>query len=306
MAEILYADDDEVLREMVRDVLASAGHSVRLVTSGAEALSEVRHSHPDLILLDYRMGTPDGFAVCREIKSDPMYGHIPILILTAEGAIDQRLEGFDAGADDYLPKPFDPRELRARVRALLELSRRGLNRNPSSGLPGGEAISREFERRRAIGAPFAISYLDLDNFKPFGERFGFPVSDAVIRELGDLLHEVLGRSEGFAAHVGGDDFIVFDEPDEARTRVERLQALFRDRLPEYLPPDVAATGSYIGKDRSGATREFPVTAISAAILHVPGTFAGSLEGLGESVSEVKDRAKREGPGRIVETRLDGE
>jgi PleD family two-component response regulator len=303
MAEILYADDDEFLREMVSDVLEESGHRVRLVTEGTAALAEVRRSAPDLILLDYRMGEPDGFAVCREIKRDPRYGHIPILILTGEGTIDHRLEGFDAGADDYLSKPFDPRELKARVRALLELTRRGLDRNPSSGLPGGNAISREFERRRGSGRTFAICYLDLDNFKPFGERFGFAVSDAVIGAVGDLLHDVAEGSDAFAGHVGGDDFVLFCDPGDARTYVAQLQTMLRQRLASYLPDDVVAAGRYTGKDRSGTTREFPLTAISAAILYIPPGYAGTLETFGEIVSQVKERAKRGGSEGVVEIDL---
>jgi DNA-binding response OmpR family regulator len=300
MAEILYADDDELFRELVRSVLEASGHSVRVVTNGDQALRELQDTIPDLVLLDYRMGEPDGFAVCRQIKRDPKYGHTPVLILTAEGEIDQRLEGFEAGADDYLAKPFDPRELRARVRALLELSRRGLERNPSSGLPGGEAINNEFERRRDTGEGFAICYLDLDNFKPFGERFGFPVSDAVIGEMGDLLVQIAQGSDAFAGHVGGDDFILFCDTASARSHVERLQALFLDKVTEHVPTEIAEAGIYTGKDRNGLTREFPLTAVSAAILYLPASYAGTIESLGQVVSDVKDRAKREGSGQIAE------
>jgi GGDEF domain-containing protein len=239
-------------------------------------------------------------------KRDPRFGHIPILILTGEGAMDQRLEGVDVGADDYVSKPVDPRELSARVRALLELSRRGMDRNPSSGLPGGRAIDREFGRRRDAGAAFAVCYLDLDGFKPFGERFGFAVSDAVIASLGDLLGRISQDADTFAAHVGGNDFIVFCDSDVARAQVSRLQSLFRERVATLVPADVVAAGSYIGKDRSGIERRFPLTAVSAAVLHVSPDYTGSLQDLGEIVADVMEQAKRQGPGGVIEVRLPGD
>ena len=303
MAEILYADDDELAREMTASILGARGHVVRLVRDGRAALAEVRRSAPDLVLLDYRMGEPDGFAVCREIKRSGRHGHIPVLILTGEGEIDTRLRGFDAGADDYLAKPVDSRELAARVAALLELSRRGLHRNPSSGLPGGEAIDREYEARREGGLPFAVCYLDLDNFKPFGERFGFSVSDAVIRELGDLLRLLTEEPDAFAGHVGGDDFIVFCRPEDARALVREVQRRLAVRLPAHLPEEVARAGSYLGRDREGVEREFPLTDVSAAIVRLPARPRATLPELGERVSELKDAAKRSGRGGIAELEL---
>lgn len=198
---------------------------------------------------------------------------------------------------------MDSRELAARVGALLELSRRGLHRNPSSGLPGGEAIDREFELRRERGEPFAVCYLDLDNFKPFGERFGFSVSDAVIRDLGDVLHEVTEEPGAFAGHVGGDDFIVFCRPEDARALVREVQRRLAVRLPAHLPDEVARAGCYRGQDRHGAEREFPLTDVSAAVLRLPARPSVSLRGLGERVSELKDQAKRSGRGGIVELEL---
>ncbi|MEX2581801.1 MAG: response regulator transcription factor, partial [Gemmatimonadota bacterium] len=115
MGKILFAEDDAPMRTMVSEILTGAGHSVTAVRDGASALANLQAETPDLVLLDYRMGRPDGFEVCRRIKSDPRFEHLPVLLLTAESDVEDRIGGFDAGADDYLPKPFDARELVARV-----------------------------------------------------------------------------------------------------------------------------------------------------------------------------------------------
>ncbi len=304
MSEILFADDDDALRRMIGELLRHAGHQVRLAENGTTALAEVRRSAPDLVILDYRMGTPDGFTVCRTIKDDPRLSHVPVLILTGESRLEDRLGGFEAGADDYLAKPFDARELLARVTALLRQARRSLDRNPTTGLPGGEAIDREMERRRAAGEPFGLIYFDLDDFKPFADRFGFAVADEAIREAGRSIGATAeGRSDTFVGHVGGDDFVLVCPADEARELARIARARFSQALPRHLPEDAVRAGVYRGRDRAGVEREFPLTRLSAAVVRVDPARWTSLEHLGELVAEAKRRAKSPGSAGIAETEL---
>lgn len=302
MSEIVFADDDAAMREMVGEVLRSAGYRARLISEPPAALGEIRRSPPDLVILDYRMGPPDGMSICRDLKADPRLEHLPVLILTAESGVEDRIQGFDAGANDYLAKPFDARELLARIGALLRLTRQGLDRNPTSGLPGGEAIQREFDRRSALGLPFTVSYLDLDHFKPFGDRFGFALGDRVIQEVGRILAGV-APPDAFAGHIGGDDFILMSDREVARPTVEEVQAEFRARLAELLPPEVVAAGSYRAADREGKEREFPLTRIAAGIVHLAPGSVDSLADLGERVAEVKRQAKRAPADGIAELEL---
>jgi PleD family two-component response regulator len=302
MSRILFAEDDDALRHMTVQVLASAGHEVRDVPGGAQALDELARSVPDLVVLDYRMGHPDGFEVCRRIKHDPATAHVPVLILTAQRGIEDRLGGFDAGADDYLAKPFDPRELLARVAALLRLAQRGRDRNPTTGLPGGDAIYQELERRRQQGSRFAVAYFDLDHFKPFSDRFGFAVADAAIREAAAALTGAArGHPETFAGHVGGDDFVLVCRPDYARRLAEDARRRFDAGLRRHLPPDAVQAGVYRGLDREGEEREFPLTHLSAAIVRIDPTRWPTVERLGEVVADAKRRAKAQDGGGIVET-----
>jgi PleD family two-component response regulator len=295
MSDILFADDDDALRRMVGDLLRHQGHEVRLATNGLEALQEARRRTPELVILDYRMGQPDGFTVCRTLKEDPRLAHVPVLILTAEAGIENRLGGFEAGAEDYLAKPFDARELLARVSALLRQTRRALDRNPTSGLPGGEAIERELERRRAAGSPFAVVYFDLDDFKPFGDRFGFTVADAAIRAAASALAESGAPHPGvFAGHVGGDDFVLVCGSEEAAEMAREARSRFDAALRPHLPPETASSGTYRGIDRAGSERELPVTRLSAAVVRIDPARWTSLRSLGERVATAKYLAKTRG------------
>jgi PleD family two-component response regulator len=304
MSRILFADDDPAMRQLVHDALSAAGHEVRVVPDGHSALAAVRDGAPDLVVLDYRMGATSGFEVCRHLKADSRYEHIPVLILTAQGEIENRLLGFEAGADDYLPKPFDARELVARARALLRLTRSGLERNPTTGLPGGAAIEREFEKWQGTGESFAVCYLDLDFFKAFNDRFGFPIADALIRAVGEILVAITRGSEAFPGHVGGDDFVLLCAPEQAVGLCRRAREHLTRRLPQFVPPDVVREGSYRARGRGGELYAFPLTQLSAAIAYVPSRGWNSLREISDVVAEAKRLAKAPESGGIAEIRLE--
>ena len=115
MSYLLVVDDNEDMRLMVREVLTSAGHEVQLAPDGLTALAAIQEREPDLLVLDLIMPGMSGIEVCRALKRNPFTARIPVLMLTARGDIDHKLAGFEAGADDYLAKPFEPRELLARM-----------------------------------------------------------------------------------------------------------------------------------------------------------------------------------------------
>jgi DNA-binding response OmpR family regulator len=115
---ILVADDDESIRDSLETALELNGYQVVLASDGKEALRLFQEG-ADLMLLDWMMPEMDGLQVCREIRR---VSQVPILMLTARGEVDDRIEGLDSGADDYLPKPFKTKELLARIRALLRRS----------------------------------------------------------------------------------------------------------------------------------------------------------------------------------------
>ena len=127
-ARLLVADDDRAIRESLQRVLALEGYQVATVADGAAALDSARTDPVDLMVLDLMMPAVDGLTVCRVLRSEN--DRTPVLMLTARTETSDRVAGLDAGADDYLPKPFDPAELLARVRALLRRSQSAVETLP--------------------------------------------------------------------------------------------------------------------------------------------------------------------------------
>ena len=119
MKRILIIEDDRDIVELVRYNLANEGFEVTAVTDGSVALSLLRKSTPDLVILDLMLPKMPGLEVCKEVRRDPALNRLPILMLTARGEEADRVVGLEMGADDYVTKPFSPRELAARVKALL-------------------------------------------------------------------------------------------------------------------------------------------------------------------------------------------
>jgi len=124
---ILVVEDEEDIQELVRYNLAKEGYPVATVDSGEEGLKQARAKRPDLIILDLMLPGMDGLEVCKLLKNEPKTQHIPIVMLTAKGEESDVVSGLELGADDYITKPFSPKVLIARIRAVL---RRRVNESP--------------------------------------------------------------------------------------------------------------------------------------------------------------------------------
>lgn len=299
MAYILCVDDEPSISSLVRQVLQLEGHEIAIAKDGFEALRSIAACEPDLIVLDRSMPNMDGLEVCRRVKSNPFLSRVPVLMLTALANVDFKIQGFDAGADDYLVKPFEPRELSARVRALLRLVSREGDRNPSSGLPGGRAIGREIENRLARGEEFSVIYFDLDHFKPFADTFGFAVADAVIRGTGEMLGQMASENGDFAAHIGGDDFLLICPTQRAETLAENGAAGFSEVVSRAVSAEIFAQGRFTGLSRDGEPQQFPLAQLTAVMVPVAPETWISLAHLGEAAATWKKAAKARGEGGVV-------
>jgi len=292
---VLIADDDPDLRDILRAVLEPAGFSVQEAPDGEQALQAVRAHPPDLVILDYMMPGLTGPAVCERLKQDMLLRHIPVIMLTGKSEVQDKVEGINAGADDYLVKPFEPQELVARVRMVLRRTARDLEANPLTKLPGNISIQRELERRLASDESLAVCYIDLDRFKAFNDHYGFKRGDEVIQHTATILlqtSKISGSPKDFVGHIGGDDFIVV-------TTAERAEGLCTAIIREF---DAMALGLYdeedrqrgylLHTDRKGQQVKIPLLSISIALVTSeaqPLTHPGQVAKIG---AELKAFAKQ--------------
>lgn len=135
---ILVIEDDEIVARTIERCLRGGDYRVRLASSGVEGLRAARRDVPHLVILDVIMPGMDGYAVCREMRADPVLSDVPILFLTAKTKDEDKITGFTAGADDYLGKPFNVDELILRIRAILRRTRNAQNTERRPGPAAGQ------------------------------------------------------------------------------------------------------------------------------------------------------------------------
>ena len=211
---ILVVDDDRAVRESLRRSLAFNGYSVELAQDGREALDLIANDRPDALVLDVMMPRLDGLEVCRQLRSTG--DDLPILVLTARDSVSERVAGLDAGADDYLPKPFALEELLARMRALL---RRTTPDDIQSGpCPRSALAAVEIDQAEAGGLEQAPRHLVLltgdgnaDELGTLGLPLRAPATGIRAR------HPALGHSHDEASPLEG----------YCRAELRRRQLLFR-------------------------------------------------------------------------------
>ena len=247
---ILIAEDETVSRRVLKMTLESWGHEVIEARDGAVALQILQNdSPPKLAILDLSMPEMDGIKVCNQVRQNSSATPTYIILLTANTRKELIVTGLEAGADDYVTKPFDTDELHARVKvgmrmvdlqmslaqrvAELELAQESL-RNLSltddlTGLynrRGFFALAKQqLNSARREGRHASLVYIDMDGLKRLNDTHGHEIGSRVIQEVGDILRETF-RSSDLIARIGGDEFVVFetsnDQIDEG-TDVQRLQ-----------------------------------------------------------------------------------
>jgi len=292
--KILIADDDPDIRDILKITLSEENYETLEAQNGEEALEIIRTKPLDLALLDYKMPKMDGRQVCNLVKKDLLLQHLPIIMVTGKGEINDRIGGINAGADDYIVKPFEPKELLARIRMVLRRTQRDLEANPLTRLPGNIAILNEFSKCINSKNKFAVCYADLDKFKAYNDKYGFEHGDNVIRETARILLGAVhqsGRPKDFLGHIGGDDFVVVTTPEFADSICEKIIRDFDKISPSFYNQEDRENGFIIGYDRQSKIHKIPLLSISIGVVTNEMRDITHVAQIGEIGAELKKLAK---------------
>lgn len=269
---ILVVDDDTNVGLIISVILKNLNYSIENIYNGKELLNYLsKKNKPSLILLDLKLPDIDGYELCKKIRENPNTSDIPIIILTGVDDMESKLKLLDIGADDYIEKPFDVRELRIRVKRLLKRKEHDSSVNPLTKLPGTPLIEEYARKKLEAGEKFSFSYVDIDNFKAYNDVYGYTRGDEVIIYLSDMLNKTLqdlNLNEYFLGHVGGDDFVIITPIDKINEILDKITYNFDREILSFYNEEHVKQGYITTKDRMNNLRQFPLMTISVAVVNV--------------------------------------
>lgn len=235
---ILVAEDEAVISRLIKTILEREGHQVTLVESGRDAIVALEERLPDMLLLDVGLPDMSGLEVCHRVREDPLWSGLPVILVTGQQTLDDKLKGFAQGADDYIVKPFRVPEFLARLVAVRQRCYPFLNTSPLTRLPGPGSTEREILRRADGNAPFAVLYVEISNLGDFHKQAGFAAGEELIRRTARVLLAAAATGEGFVSHRGGGEFWVVLPREAAESFCRNAAQAFDKDVPA--PPASAA------------------------------------------------------------------
>jgi diguanylate cyclase (GGDEF)-like protein len=228
---ILVVEDEPNSRLLLKTYLTSDGYQVMMANTGEDALKLIKDIHPSAVILDVLLPKMNGYEVCKRMKNSETTHFIPVVMATALRGNNERVQGIEAGADDFINKPFNRVELLTRIKSLLrikrlhealeekvhelEIAKTKLRKlavtDGLTGLYNYRAFRRQLHieilRSKRFRMPFSLLMMDIDHFKQYNDMFGHPSGDRVLKKFAQLIHGIIREVDCFARY-GGEEFIL--------------------------------------------------------------------------------------------------
>jgi two-component system chemotaxis response regulator CheY len=261
--KVLVVDDSPVYRKLLENVLSGESYTLLSARDGTEALRIYQEQSPCIVITDWMMPDISGVELCSRIRADNSRPYTYLILMTSKAEKENVVKGLDAGADDYLTKPFDHGEMLARIRVgrrIIDLNRQlatksrnleeAARTDPLTGLPNRRAIE-EWATKQLLGAArhgYSVWVIacDIDSFKPVNDTFGHDAGDTVLRVFADTLKKFT-RGSDICGRLGGDEFlwvIAHSEPENVELTVNRFREQFAALSFPFSGQSVNVTASF--------------------------------------------------------------
>ncbi len=291
--EIYLIDDSPDLKETLKRMFKN-DKEYRFTSVATEKLDIALKNIPSLIIINEDTINEDSVEMCEKIKQDEDNTITPIIVLSSNKEHEHRLAMLKLGVAHYIKHPIDEEYLYYTIQNVLKLIYINRRVSPLTGLPGNVQIQAEMKKRFLAKEPFAMVYLDLDNFKAYNDVYGFLKGDEIIKFTAKTILKNVHTDEyedSFVGHIGGDDFVAIIAQTDYDIICQNIIADFDLNVKKYFTDDDAEKGYIEVANRKGVIEQFPLTSISIGVVEVePGKFANVLE-IGEAGANVKHLAK---------------
>ena len=236
MANILILEDDSRTCGFISEHLEAAGHTCLVHRTGDKALEAAKHGAVELAVLDVMLPGVSGFELCRRFRADSELYTLPILILSAMASEEEVMHGFAQGADDYICKPFDVKDLVQRVDALLRSDADAASPDDVTSLPGAAAIKREVQKRVSRHDVFALLCAELMHLREFTFHCGTDAREKAVRHLARALRlcgEEPATGDFMAGHMGGGHFVSVLKAESVEHYCGRVREVWDAHVPKF-------------------------------------------------------------------------
>jgi len=306
MTRILVAGIPELITSESRVLLEAKGYQLLLFSNLHDAMALVFDDPPDLLVTEKGFAGDGDLELINAVKASLQKANIPIILVLSDQSILNDISWDSLPIDDILIRPVFPEVLLARLQLAESRIHRVFDNNPLSRLPGNTSILRAIKNILESGEEFGVCYVDIDNFKPYNDRYGFSRGDEVILMVARIIVNVieeLARNGSFVGHVGGDDYVFIVKKEKAKTVCEKILVNFDLVRNMFLGAEDLKAGEFVGKDRQGRETRFPLLSLSIAVVV---TARGKYKHYGEvsaAASQVKHFVKKlEGSNYMIDRR----
>ena len=256
---------------------------------------EIFKVSPDILIIDEDIFSNESRSVkiCKEIRSDENNSITPIILISSNKEVNHIIEMLKNEIELYLEKPVNDEILYYSIKNIMKLLNSNRMVSPLTGLPGNIQIQNEMKQRLYSGKPFAMLYIDLDNFKAYNDTYGFSSGDEIIKFTAKVIEKYVFKENenNFVGHIGGDDFVAIVDDKNYESICQDIITDFDENVKKFFKKEDIEKGYLEVENRKGIIEEFPITSVSIGAVEVnKEKFKNTIE-IGEAGAEVKHLAK---------------
>lgn len=285
---------DNNLRKKIREKLSSLDYEIYYFNDIKQAADIIYEEIPDLIIIE----SPDRAcmenSLINQIKNDPLFVSMVVITVVHDRFTCDSWDKLII--DDYIRVENLDEDLKLRVELALKRLERVMATNPLTKLPGNLVIQREIQKRLDKGEIFALAYADLDNFKPFNDKYGFSRGDEVIKILGRIIMNIIKSEQptgSFIGHIGGDDFVYIMSPELIENATIKIIDVFENLIKNFYDIEDLRKGFIESVNRKDEKQSFPLMSVSVGITSNKFRSFKHFSEMAETASEMKAVAKKQ-------------